>query len=122
MEVAHSGTYSLHLGGIHKADELCYRLWQFIEGDPELRERTTMIILNEFGRDPDGSGTNGFFNHRTDTECCRMSWTMVLGRAVKRAQIVNRVVRQIDLTPSIGSWMGLECTEAAGIRLPEFNV
>ncbi len=122
MEVAHSGTYSLHLGGIHKADLLCHRLWQFIDADPELRQRTTLIIMNEFGRDPDGSGTNGFFNHRTDTECCRMSWTMVLGQAVKKPEVVQRVVRQIDLTPSIASWMGFECGEAAGIRLPEFNV
>jgi hypothetical protein len=30
-------------------------------------------------------------------------------------------VRQIDIAPSIASWMGFECSKAAGARLPEFH-
>ncbi len=71
--------------------------------------------MNEFGRDPDGSSTNGFFNHRTNTECCRMAWSMVLGQAVQKPQVVERVVRQIDMAPSIGSWMGFECGRLGGL-------
>lgn len=121
VEVAHSGAYSLHLGGIRRADALCHRLWQFIQSSPELSARTTLVIMNEFGRDPDGSSTNGFFNHRTDTECCRMAWTMVLGQAAKRPRVVERVVRQIDMAPSIASWMGFQCERAAGSVLPELG-
>lgn len=121
VEVAHSGAYSLHLGGIHRADTLCHRLWRFIEGDPRLASSTTLLIMNEFGRDPDGSSTNGFFNHRTNTESCRMAWTMVLGAAVSKPQVVERVVRQIDMAPSIGSWLGLECSRASGAILPEIH-
>jgi hypothetical protein len=121
VEVAHSGAYSLHLGGIRRADTLCHRLWQFLQESPELASRTTLVIMNEFGRDPDGSTTNGFFNHRTNTECCRMAWTLVLGPAVKTPRVVERVVRQVDLAPSIASWMGFECERAAGTRLPEFG-
>lgn len=121
VEVAHSGSYSLHLGGIHRADALCHRLWQFLQASPELGPRTTLVIMNEFGRDPDGSSTNGFFNHRSDSDCCRMAWTMVLGPAAKAPRVVERVVRQIDVAPSIASWMGFECSRAAGLRLPEFG-
>jgi hypothetical protein len=121
VEVAHSGAYSLHLGGIRRADTLCHRLWQFLQESPELAPRTTLVIMNEFGRDPDGSTTNGFFNHRTNTECCRMAWTLVLGPAVKTPRVVERVVRQIDVAPSIASWMGFECERTAGTRLPEFG-
>ena len=121
MEVAHSGSYSLHLGGIRRADELCQRMWQFIQSDPELSATTSLVIMNEFGRDPDGSGTNGFFNHRTDTECCRMAWSMVLGTSVKKPQIVERVVRQVDMAPSIANWMGFECEKSMGSVLAEFH-
>jgi hypothetical protein len=121
VEVAHSGAYSLHLGGIHRADALCHRLWQFIQSTPELSASTTLVIMNEFGRDPDGSGTNGFFNHRTNTECCRMAWTMVLGQAVQKPQVVEKVVRQVDMAPSIGSWMGFECEKSNGAVLPDFH-
>ena len=122
VEVAHSGTYSLHLGGINRTDRLCHRMWEFIQATPSLKDNTTLIVMNEFGRDPDGSGTNGFFNHRTDTESCRMAWTMVLGPAAGQPQVVERVVRQIDIAPSIASWMGFESTKAAGARLSEFHV
>jgi hypothetical protein len=121
VEVAHSGSYSLHLGGIHRSDSICQRLWRFIQSTPDLRDSTTLIIMNEFGRDPDGSGTNGFFNHRTDTECCRMAWSMVLGKAVKSPQVVERVVRQVDMAPTIASWMGLEVEKGSGQRLSEFD-
>ena len=121
MEVAHSGSYSLHLGGIRRADALCHRLWQFIDSKPELKATTTLVIMNEFGRDPDGSSTNGFFNHRTDTECCRMAWSVVLGAAVKQPDIIERVIRQVDMAPSIASWMGLETGKLAGAVLPEFH-
>ena len=122
MEVAHSGTYSLHLGGIRGVDRLCHRMWEFIQSTPSLKDCTTLVIMNEFGRDPDGSSTNGFFNHRTDTECCRLAWTMVLGPAAGKPLVVERTVPQIDLAPSIASWMGFECSQAAGARLPEFHV
>jgi hypothetical protein len=120
--VAHSGTYSLHLGGVSRTDRLCHRMWDFIQSTPSLRDATTLIVMNEFGRDPDGSGTNGFFNHRTNTESCRMAWTLVLGPAAGKPTIVERTVRQIDMAPSIASWMGFECSQAAGARLPEFHV
>ncbi len=121
MEVAHSGSYSLHVGGVRRADALCRRFWDFIQSNPELQATTTLVIMNEFGRDPDGSSTNGFFNHRTDTECCRVAWSMVLGAGVKKPMVVERPMRQIDMAPSIASWMGFECEKAAGSVLPEFH-
>lgn len=121
MEVAHSGSYSLHLGGISRADRLCHRMWEFIQASAALHDSTSLIIMNEFGRDPDGSATNGFFNHRTDTESCRLAWTMVLGPAAGKPAVVERVIRQIDVTPSIAAWMGFDCGRTPGSRLPEFH-
>jgi hypothetical protein len=119
VEVAHSGSYSLHVGGIRRSDLLCHRLWEFIQSRPELKATTTLVIMNEFGRDPDGSSTNGFFNHRTNTECCRMAWSMVLGTAVRKPQVVESTIRQVDMAPTIGSWMGVECEKSEGRPLPE---
>lgn len=122
VEVAHSGAYSLHLGGIRRSDLLCYSLWEFIRTQPALKDNTTLVIMNEFGRDPDGSTTNGFFNHRTNTESCRMAWSMLLGAAVRKPEVVEREIRQVDMAPSIGSWMGLECDRSVGRLLPEIAV
>ncbi len=122
MEIAHSGTYSYHLEGIRAADSLSYRIWRFLETDPAFKERTTLIVMPEFGRDPDGSTTNGFFNHRTDTNACRLSWMMVLGKAVREPRAEERVIRQIDLAPTLGALLGVDCRRSGGRRLDEFAV
>jgi hypothetical protein len=122
VEVAHSGAYSLHLGGIRRSDTLCHKLWEFIRTNPALKDNTTLVIMNEFGRDPDGSSTNGFFNHRTNSDSCRMAWSMVLGAAVRKPQVIEREIRQVDMAPSIGSWMGLECDRSVGRLLGEIAI
>ena len=78
-EAAHFGSYALHTSGIKTADRLTYQLWQEIQANPDYRDQTTMIVMPEFGRDPDGSSTNGFFNHRSNTESTRDTWMMALG-------------------------------------------
>ncbi len=84
--------------------------------------RTTLVVMPEFGRDPDGSSSNGFFNHRTNTEENRLAWMMVLGQAVRKPGRMEREVRQIDLAPTLGTILGVECRQAEGRVLPEFAV
>ena len=122
VEVAHSGTYSLHVGGIRRDDLLVHRLWHFLQTLPDYKDRTTMVVMPEFGRDPDGSSTNGFFNHRTDSESCRLTWMMVLGQAARQPDVIEREVRQIDLAPSLAALLGVTCHQASGARLSEFAV
>lgn len=121
VEVAHNGAYSLHVAGIQRNDSLCSRLWQFLQNEPAYHGRTTLVILPEFGRDPDGSSTNGFFNHRTNTDSCRLTWMMALGEAATKPDVVERTVRQIDLIPTLGTLFGVECDQADGARLGEFS-
>ena len=121
VEVAHSGTYSLHLGGIRRNDALIYRLWNFLQTLPNYRNNVTMVVMPEFGRDPDGTSTNGFFNHRSHTSSTRLAWTMILGAAVRKPAIIEREVRQIDIAPSLGALLDLHCSQAAGRVLREFE-
>jgi len=121
VEVAHFGSYSLHLAGIRTGDRLVYDLWQEIESNTEYQGRTTLVILPEFGRDPDGSSTNGFFNHRANEESTRTTWMMCLGTAVDRPQVVERPIRHIDVCPTLASVLGFQVPEARGSRLAEFR-
>lgn len=121
VEVAHSGTFSLHLGGIRRNDALIYRLWNFLQTLPNYRNNVTMVVMPEFGRDPDGSSTNGFFNHRSNTSSNRVTWGMVLGAAVRKPAIIEREVRQIDMAPSIGAMLDVNCSQASGRVLREFE-
>jgi len=122
VEVAHFGVYSAHLAGIRNTDALCLRLWNLLQSLPAYAGQTTLVVMPEFGRDPDGSTTNGFFNHRTNTDENRVTWLMVLGPAASRPAYVKKPVRHIDVAPSLGAFLGVECTQAVGAMLPEFRV
>lgn len=119
VEAAHFGSYSLHVAGIQTADRLSYQLWQEVQANPDYRGKTTMVILPEFGRDPDGSSTNGFFNHRANETSTRDTWMMVLGSPAEKAQVVERPIRHVDLCPTIADLLGYKGLESQGVRLPE---
>jgi hypothetical protein len=119
VEVAHFGSYSLHLAGIRNTDRLIYELWQEVETNLEYRGRTLMVVIPEFGRDPDGSNTDGFLNHRSNDDMCRAIWMMCIGQPVGRGQTIERRVREVDVCPSLARWLGCEATESAGNTLTE---
>jgi hypothetical protein len=121
VEAAHFGSYALHLSGIRTADRLAYQLWQEVEENPAYRGKTTMVILPEFGRDPDGSTTNGFFNHRANEDSTRDTWMLTLGAAVDKPQIIERPIRHIDLCPTIAGLLGCQPLASQGAILREFR-
>ncbi len=121
VEAAHFGSYAMHLAGIRTADRLVFQLWQEIQADPEYRDKTTFLILPEFGRDPDGSSTNGFFNHRANEESTRDTWAMALGAGVDQPSIVERAIQQVDLCPTLAALLGCRPLESQGASLPELR-
>jgi hypothetical protein len=121
VEAAHFGSYALHLSGIRTADRLAYQLWQEIEANPDYRGKTTMVILPEFGRDPDGSTTNGFFNHRANSDSTRDTWMMAMGAGIERPQVVERPIRHIDLCPTLAGLLGCPRMEAQGQTISEIR-
>lgn len=80
-----------------------------------------MLILPEFGRDPDGSSTNGFFNHRANEDSTRDTWMMALGAAVSRPDVVERPIRHVDLCPTLVSLLGCMPMESQGKTLDELR-
>lgn len=122
VEAAHFGTFALHLSGIRTADRLIFQLWQEIETNPDYSGKTTLVVLPEFGRDPDGSSTNGFFNHRANADSTRDTWMMVLGSAVDRPRVVERPIRHIDLCPTLAGVLGCRPVESQGVLLNDFRI
>jgi hypothetical protein len=119
MEVAHFGSYSMHLSGIRTVDRLVYELWNEVEANPDYKGKTTLFILPEFGRDLDGSSTNGFFNHREDCDSTRLTWMVCMGAGVKPGELSERAVQSIDICPNILRIFGMNSTDIEGKALTE---
>jgi len=122
VEAAHFGSYALHLSGIKTADRLIYQLWKEVEANPDYRGKTTMVVLPEFGRDPDGSSTNGFFNHRGNDDSTRDTWMMVVGSAVDRPNVIERPIRHVDVCPTLAGLLGCRPIETQGSLLSDFRI
>jgi hypothetical protein len=114
MEVAHFGSYALHLGGIRTVDRLVYELWNQVQSLPAYKDKTTLLVLPEFGRDLDGSTTNGFFNHRQNSESTRVTWMMCMGDSVRKPQIIEEPIEQTDICPTIARLFEVKIPELPG--------
>lgn len=119
MDIAHSGAYSLYIDAIQRADRLCAELWEMVQTDPEYKDRTTLYIMPDFGRDADGDPAgNGFQHHRTGGAMARTTWMLALGPHLRQNVTVNRPVESIDLVPTIGCSLGF-ATSSGGKCIQE---
>jgi hypothetical protein len=113
MDVAHWGAYSLYLQAVTKTDRLCGMLWDEIRENPAYKDRTTLLILPELGRDGDRDTANGFLNHRSGDPSCRNVWLMALGAGVSAGEI-ERPVRHVDVCATAAEMLGVRTGEMAG--------
>jgi hypothetical protein len=120
IDVAHSGAFSLYIEGIQRTDRLCVDIWNSIQSNPEYAGKTTMFVLPDFGRDSDNDpGGNSFQHHRTGDAASRTTWMMALGPGIRQGAFVQRPVESIDLVPTVGKILGIDCSLAQGKVLPE---
>jgi hypothetical protein len=120
IDIAHSGAYSLYLDGIQRTDRLCLELWNEIQGNPEYKDKTTLLILPDFGRDGDeDAGGNGFQHHRAGGPLARTTWMMALGPEVRQRTVVDRVIEPVDLVPTVSGMLRFDAPMAQGRRIPE---
>ena len=119
IDIAHYGAYSLYLEAIRRTDRLVHELWQHVQSLPAYRDRTTLLVVPELGRDSDVAG-NGFANHRSGDESCRRgvargAWRR---RAEGRRQ-PNARFATLDVAPTVAQILGFKMVECEGRPLPE---
>ena len=121
MDVAHWGAYSLYLQAITKTDRLCGMLWDEVQANPAYRDKTTLLILPELGRDGDQDTANGFLNHRSGDPSCRDVWMLALGAGLDRGE-TDRRIAHVDLAPTALGMLGVAPGEMQGDPIPEILV
>jgi len=118
MDVAHWGSYSLYLQAIAKTDRLTGMMWDEIQSNPNYKDRTTMLILPELGRDGDINAANGFLNHRSGDPSCRNMWLLAMGAGVTPGE-VERPVFHVDVAATAAELLGFKAHEITGRPIQE---
>jgi len=113
MDVAHWGSYSLYLQAINRTDRLSGMLWDAVQADPRYKEKTTLLILPELGRDGDANTANGFLNHRSGDASCRNMWMLAMGSGVRPGE-TERPIYHVDVAATAASLLGIGPGEMAG--------
>jgi hypothetical protein len=117
MDVAHWGSYSLYLQAVTRTDRLVGMLHDEVQQNAAYKNKTTLLILPELGRDGDANAANGFLNHRSGDASCRNMWMLALGAGVGKGEI-ERPVAHIDMAATTAEMLGVKF-ESAGKVLRE---
>ncbi|MBI1897339.1 MAG: hypothetical protein HYZ57_01575 [Acidobacteria bacterium] len=118
MDVAHWGAYSLYLQAITRTDRLVGMLWEEILANPNYKDKTTLLVLPELGRDGDVNTANGFLNHRSGDASCRNMWLLALGAGVPGGES-ERPVAHIDVCATAAAVLGVKTAAIAGRPMRE---
>jgi hypothetical protein len=116
MDVAHWGSYSLYLQAITRTDRVTGMLWDEVESNPKYKDKTTVLILPELGRDGDQNASNGFLNHRSGDASCRNLWMLALGGGVGETE---RPVSHVDVAATAAELLGVKFPVIVGKPLKE---
>ena len=120
IDIAHYGAFSLYLEAVRRTDRLVHELWRHAQSLPEYRDRTTLIVVPEMGRDSDVAG-NGFANHRSGDESCRRVWLVALGAGVPKGAGTQRPIRTLDVAPTVAQILGFKMADCEGKPLAELT-
>ena len=121
MDVAHWGSYSLYLQAVTKTDRLTGMLWDEIQQNPNYKDKTTLLVLPELGRDGDVNTANGFLNHRSGDPSCRHMWMMALGAGVPKGES-SRPVYHVDVAATAAAILGVKADDLKGTVAKEILI
>ena len=96
----HAASWETYLEAIKRADSLVTSLWNSIQSDADLKNKTTLIVTNDHGRH-----TTDFSGHGDGCDGCRHVMLMILGPDTPKGKIDSTLSSQIDIAPTIGKMM-----------------
>ncbi|MBM3754837.1 MAG: hypothetical protein FJW38_12765 [Acidobacteria bacterium] len=117
MDVAHWGSYSLYLQAVTRTDRLVGMLWDEVRENSAYKDKTTVLVLPELGRDGDINAANGFLNHRSGDASCRNMWMLALGAGVDKGETEGPIAH-VDIAATAAKLLGVKF-DAAGKPIPE---
>ncbi|MCI0672501.1 MAG: hypothetical protein L0Y64_18785, partial [Myxococcaceae bacterium] len=105
-DVAHAGSFTDYQAAVTALDGIVGELWAVLQSpDNKLKGSTALVVTPDVGRDASPTG-GSFVHHRSGDPGCRRLFALVVGPGIK-AQEISRVVRQTDLCPTVGAWLGV---------------
>lgn len=112
-DFAHAGEYAAYLNAAHYTDAFIGELWQYLQTDPQYKDKTTLIITCDHGRGPT---TENWKHHGKEHAESDQVWMAVIGPDTPaKGEIVNGdQVYQKQIAKTLASFLGLNFTSTPG--------
>ena len=98
-DIAH-GSYNGYVEVIRRNDQELGKLWDAVQEDPELADKTAFLVLPEFGRDADLNERNGL-DHGDGSDSLRKVFLIAAGPGMPENRVDRDEVRTIDVCPTV---------------------
>jgi membrane-anchored protein YejM (alkaline phosphatase superfamily) len=105
----HGGDWNAYLSTIQEIDSLIASLWDVIQEDPLLQNKTTLVVTNDHGRH-----TYDFTNHGDGCEGCRHIMLLIIGPDTPAGIVDSMPHAQVDIAPTIGALMKFTTLHSTG--------
>jgi arylsulfatase A-like enzyme len=89
---------------IHATDGFLNRLWTTIQGMPEYRDSTTLIVTSDHGR---GSSLSDWSGHGSKVQGADKIWMAIMGPDTPASGEISTHAEKRDIAPTIIKLMGL---------------
>lgn len=105
-EWAHSGMYRSYLDAAHQVDAWIKQIWNFIQSDPQYRNKTSLLITVDHGRGD--IKKEEWTSHNNKIEGASEIWFALLGPGIKPAGEIqaNMQLYQQQFAQTIAKLMG----------------
>ncbi len=119
-DYVHWGNASHYTRAISVIDEGLARIVQHTDVDPFYRDNTVFVIVPDCGRD-----TNGLvdlpFQHHFNTRSSHEIWALIFGKGITQNRVMDAVIDQTALAPTIAALMGFKAERAEGDVLSQLG-
>ncbi len=110
---AHQAKWDRYINSIVQNDKLALDLWETIQSDSLLKDKTTLFITNDHGRHLKGV-KNGYISHGDNCRGCRHISLIGLGPDFKKGAIVNNHYDLLDINATAAELLHVDVPTSNG--------
>ncbi|MEO0478737.1 MAG: hypothetical protein AAF196_04595 [Planctomycetota bacterium] len=98
-DAAH-GSFNGYVEIIRRNDEEIGKLWEMVQQDDALRDKTALLVLPEFGRDKDLNERNGL-DHGDQSKELHEVFLIAKGPDMPTGRVISESISTIDVAPTV---------------------
>jgi hypothetical protein len=114
----HANNWKAYIKGIQTSDAQIKGLYDLIQSDPIYKDKTTIIVTNDHGRNTDGVA-DGFITHGCGCEGCTHIEFFAIGPDFKKGVALDTPYEQIDISQTVAKLLNFKMEYSKGKVMTE---